>query len=79
MTICYIFIQLSVKRKEGLGFELAYVTMSTMHALQNNLDAKTKQYKELALLLILLMNTFSMVMNLSAGISFMKYYLRKQI
>ena len=44
------------KREDGTGSELASVTMSIMQALQNNLDAKAKQYKDPALMHIFLMN-----------------------
>ncbi|VAH39144.1 unnamed protein product [Triticum turgidum subsp. durum] len=44
------------KREDGSGSELASVTMSIMQALQNNLDAKAKQYKDPALMHIFLMN-----------------------
>lgn len=44
------------KREDGTGSELATVTMSIMQALQNNLDAKAKQYKDPALMHIFLMN-----------------------
>ncbi|XP_062185228.1 exocyst complex component EXO70A1-like isoform X2 [Phragmites australis] len=44
------------KREDGTGSELAAVTMKIMQALQNNLDAKAKQYKDPALMHIFLMN-----------------------
>nr|CAJ86037.1 H0723C07.3 [Oryza sativa] len=44
------------KGEDGTGSELATVTMSIMQALQNNLDAKAKQYKDPALMHIFLMN-----------------------
>ncbi|KAL6844318.1 hypothetical protein ACP4OV_025991 [Aristida adscensionis] len=44
------------KREDGTGSELAAVTMSIMQALQNNLEAKAKQYKDPALMHIFLMN-----------------------
>lgn len=44
------------KREDGTGSELAAVTMSIMQAVQNNLDAKAKQYKDPALMHIFLMN-----------------------
>ncbi|KAG8043976.1 hypothetical protein GUJ93_ZPchr0458g22323 [Zizania palustris] len=44
------------KGEDGTGSELAAVTMSIMQALQNNLDAKAKQYKDPALMHIFLMN-----------------------
>ncbi|CAN6236724.1 unnamed protein product [Urochloa humidicola] len=44
------------KKEDGTGSELAAVTMKIMQALQNNLDAKAKQYKDPALMHIFLMN-----------------------
>nr|CAB3486238.1 unnamed protein product [Digitaria exilis] len=44
------------KKDDGTGSELAAVTMKIMQALQNNLDAKAKQYKDPALMHIFLMN-----------------------
>ncbi|KAL6651645.1 hypothetical protein ACP70R_010570 [Stipagrostis hirtigluma subsp. patula] len=44
------------KREDGTGSELAAVTMSIMQALQNNLEAKAKQYKDPALMHVFLMN-----------------------
>ncbi|XP_062227200.1 exocyst complex component EXO70A1-like [Phragmites australis] len=44
------------KREDGTGSELAAVTMKIMQALQNNLDAKAKQYKDPALMHIFFMN-----------------------
>lgn len=43
-------------KEDGTGSELAAVTMKIMQALQNNLEAKAKQYKDPALMHIFLMN-----------------------
>uniref|UniRef100_A0A8R7P8F0 Exocyst subunit Exo70 family protein n=1 Tax=Triticum urartu TaxID=4572 RepID=A0A8R7P8F0_TRIUA len=48
-------------REDGTGSELAYITMSIMEALQNNLDAKAKQYKDPALMHIFLMNNINYI------------------